>query len=337
MPRLGCATSSIGEVAISDHRSSQPTFDELVRLAADAHVAGLMTRKAGLLHLHLGDGPRGLSMLRRALDETPRGDLVPEATFRNAFALYQQGRPDDARAIAEKLGALPVTAATIGAFATLTLLTKNSFLDEIKKQYVMTARAKGLTENRVLYGHVFRIAMLIVIAGFPGLFLAVFFLWPFAQTVVKAFTVDGQTSTGNFARMASDLNFWPAMRNTFALVLVVVPLQVCLALAMAVMIQKMTRGRDIVLWIWTIPLGISDLAAGLAWLAILSNNGYFWSAPLGSLVDYESPGLLIAVVGAAGSGRAAETSIDRSRSAAARLAASAGVSPPWAECGLAVL
>lgn len=70
---------------------------------------------------------------------------------------------------------LPVLASTIASFATLTLLTKNSFLDEIKKQYVMTARAKGLPENRVLYGHVFRNAMLIVIAGFPALFISVFF------------------------------------------------------------------------------------------------------------------------------------------------------------------
>ena len=59
----------------------------------------------------------------------------------------------------------------IGGFASLTMLTKNSFLDEINKQYVLTARAKGLTENRVLYGHVFRNAMLIVIAGFPALFI----------------------------------------------------------------------------------------------------------------------------------------------------------------------
>lgn len=70
---------------------------------------------------------------------------------------------------------LPVLASTISSFATLTLLTKNSFLDEIKKQYVMTARAKGLPERRVLYGHVFRNAMLIVIAGFPALFISVFF------------------------------------------------------------------------------------------------------------------------------------------------------------------
>ena len=71
--------------------------------------------------------------------------------------------------------ALPVTASTIGAFATMTLLTKNSFLDEIKKQYVITARAKGLSERQVLYGHVFRNAMLIIIAGFPAVFISVFF------------------------------------------------------------------------------------------------------------------------------------------------------------------
>ena len=64
--------------------------------------------------------------------------------------------------------ALPMTAMALSAFATLDLLTKNSFLEEIRKQYVMTARAKGLTEHQVLYGHVFRNAMLIVIAGFPG-------------------------------------------------------------------------------------------------------------------------------------------------------------------------
>ncbi len=70
---------------------------------------------------------------------------------------------------------LPVIALTISSFATLTLLTKNSFLDELRKQYVMTARAKGLMENRVLYGHVFRNAMLIVIAGFPSVFIGAFF------------------------------------------------------------------------------------------------------------------------------------------------------------------
>ncbi|ACK52796.1 microcin C ABC transporter permease YejB [Methylocella silvestris] len=70
--------------------------------------------------------------------------------------------------------ALPVTSLTLGAFATSTFLTKNSFLDEIRKQYVLTARMKGLSERRVLYGHVFRNAMMIVVAGFPGAFLAAF-------------------------------------------------------------------------------------------------------------------------------------------------------------------
>ncbi len=71
--------------------------------------------------------------------------------------------------------ALPVTAMALGAFATSTLLTKNSFLDEIRKQYVLTARMKGLSERGVLYGHVFRNAMLIVIAGFPGAFVGALF------------------------------------------------------------------------------------------------------------------------------------------------------------------
>ncbi len=71
--------------------------------------------------------------------------------------------------------ALPLIALGVGAFATTTLLTKNSFLDEIGKQYVITAKAKGLSERRVLYGHVFRNAMLIIIAGFPGAFIGAFF------------------------------------------------------------------------------------------------------------------------------------------------------------------
>jgi len=70
--------------------------------------------------------------------------------------------------------ALPLTAYTLGGFATLTMLTKNSFLDEINKQYVTTAKAKGLKETQVLYGHVFRNAMLIIISGFPAAFLSIF-------------------------------------------------------------------------------------------------------------------------------------------------------------------
>lgn len=84
---------------------------------------------------------------------------------------------------------LPVTALVIGNFATLTLLTKNSFLDEINKQYVVTARAKGLSKNRVLYGHVFRNAMLIVIAGFPSAFIGLFFTGSLLIEVI--FSLDG--------------------------------------------------------------------------------------------------------------------------------------------------
>lgn len=84
---------------------------------------------------------------------------------------------------------LPTLCLTIGGFATLTMLTKNSFLDEIHKQYVVTAKAKGLSQNQVLYGHVFRNAMLIIIAGFPSALLGVFFTGSFLIEVI--FNLDG--------------------------------------------------------------------------------------------------------------------------------------------------
>ncbi|MGP6087467.1 microcin C ABC transporter permease YejB [Antarctobacter jejuensis] len=98
--------------------------------------------------------------------------------------------------------ALPITASTISAFATLTLLTKNSFLDEIKKHYVMTARAKGLSESRVLYGHIFRNAMLIVIAGLPGVFIGVFFGG--SIIIETIFSLDGLGRLGFEAAVARD-------------------------------------------------------------------------------------------------------------------------------------
>ncbi|MEC9252396.1 MAG: microcin C ABC transporter permease YejB [Pseudomonadota bacterium] len=85
--------------------------------------------------------------------------------------------------------ALPLTALTIGGFATLTMLTKNSFLEEINKQFVLTARAKGLTERRVLFGHVFRNGMLIVIAGFPAAFVGLMFTGALLIEVI--FSIDG--------------------------------------------------------------------------------------------------------------------------------------------------
>jgi microcin C transport system permease protein len=84
---------------------------------------------------------------------------------------------------------LPITALVISGFATLTMLTKNCFLEEINKQYVVTARAKGLTERRVLYGHVFRNAMLLVVAGFPAALIAILFTGSLLIEVI--FSLDG--------------------------------------------------------------------------------------------------------------------------------------------------
>ena len=84
---------------------------------------------------------------------------------------------------------LPLISMALAAFATMSLLTKNSFLDEIRKQYVLTARAKGCTSRQVLYGHVFRNAMLIVIAGFPGAFVHAFFTG--SLLIETIFSLDG--------------------------------------------------------------------------------------------------------------------------------------------------
>lgn len=104
---------------------------------------------------------------------------------------------------------LPVLALTISSFATLTLLTKNSFLDEINKQYVLTARAKGLAERRVLYGHVFRNAMLIVIAGFPTLIIKVFFTG--SLLIEHVFSLDGM---GQMAFKAIQERDYPVVFGT---------------------------------------------------------------------------------------------------------------------------
>ena len=135
-------------------------------------------------------------------------------------------------------------------------------------------------------------------------FLAILFFVPLVQTVALAFQADGIWSTENFTRMTGDLNFADAVVNTFELVVIVVPLQLLLALAMAMMLQHLRGGRDIVLWIWSIPLGISDLAAGLVWLAILTDKGYLntilvrlgvLSGPQ-SWLSYETPATLLAAI-----------------------------------------
>ncbi|MFD1329659.1 microcin C ABC transporter permease YejB [Mycoplana ramosa] len=97
---------------------------------------------------------------------------------------------------------LPIITLLLSAFATTTLLTKNSFIDEIKKQYVVTARAKGLTERQVLYGHVFRNAMLIIIAGFPGAFISAFFTG--SLLIEYIFSLDGLGRLGYDAVVRRD-------------------------------------------------------------------------------------------------------------------------------------
>jgi microcin C transport system permease protein len=104
---------------------------------------------------------------------------------------------------------LPIFALTIGAFAGLTMLTKNSFLEEINKQYVMTAKAKGLTEHRVLYGHVFRNGMLLVIAGFPSAFIGILFSG--AMLIEIIFSLDGLGLLGFNAAINRD---YPVMFGT---------------------------------------------------------------------------------------------------------------------------
>jgi len=98
---------------------------------------------------------------------------------------------------------------------------------------------------------------------------------PLVQTIWLAVSDDGAPSLANMQRMVTDINFMQSVRNTFLLTIVVVPIQIAIALAMGTMVAKIGRGRETILWIWTIPLGISDLAAGLVWLSILQNSGYF--------------------------------------------------------------
>ncbi|TBR38428.1 sugar ABC transporter permease [Marinomonas agarivorans] len=107
------------------------------------------------------------------------------------------------------------------------------------------------------------------------LFLLAFFVYPFLQVFAQAFThSEGGLTIAHFETIFYDFNFLPSLKNTLLLALVVVPAQLCLAIGMALMISKMEKGRDTVLYVWTIPLGISDLAAGIIWLGLLDQNGF---------------------------------------------------------------
>lgn len=107
------------------------------------------------------------------------------------------------------------------------------------------------------------------------LFLAVFFVWPMIQALLLSIRGEhGGFTTANFQRMTGDTYFWPAVKYTLLFIVVIVPCQLVLGLAMALLLQADLRGKGIFLYIWAIPLAISDLASGIVWLAIFSPNGF---------------------------------------------------------------
>lgn len=112
-----------------------------------------------------------------------------------------------------------------------------------------------------------------------ALFLAVFFVWPMIQALLLSVQDDtGAFTTQHLERMVNDPGFRPAVRNTLLLTVIIVPLQVILALAMALLLQTGLRGSSFFLFAWAIPLAISDLAAGIVWLAVFTDRGYLNSA-----------------------------------------------------------
>jgi len=136
-------------------------------------------------------------------------------------------------------------------------------------------------------------------------FLLVFFVYPFLLVAWQAFATDeGVLTTKYFSKMVKHWKFDKALTNTFLVVLAIVPVQLVLSLLMASMVSTMRRGRDTILYIWTIPLGISDLAAGLIWLAIFNQTGFlnsflhtlgFIDQPL-TLLGYQNKGTIFLAV-----------------------------------------
>jgi len=136
------------------------------------------------------------------------------------------------------------------------------------------------------------------------LFLLLFFVYPFIQVAGQAFTTEQGFTLANFERVFNDWKFPISLKNTLLLAAAVVPVQLALALLMATMVSRMQKGRDLVLYIWTIPLGISDLAAGIIWLAIFEQSGFLNSMmhSLGfidrptSLLSYKNMGLVFLAI-----------------------------------------
>ena len=136
------------------------------------------------------------------------------------------------------------------------------------------------------------------------LFLCLFLIYPFLLVAKQAFHVDGSWSLANFQEVIGYWKFPISMKNTLLLALAVVPIQAVLALTMATMVTKLKTGRDLVLYIWTIPLGISDLAAGIIWLAIFEQSGFLNSMLHGigavdrpvNFLTYSNPGIVFLAI-----------------------------------------
>lgn len=136
------------------------------------------------------------------------------------------------------------------------------------------------------------------------LFLCLFFLYPFVLVSKQAFSTGAGFTLDNFREVVTYWKFPISLKNTLLLAAAVVPIQLALALLMATMVSRMQKGRDLVLYVWTIPLGISDLAAGIIWLAIFEQSGFLNSMMGGlglidkpmNLLSYQNPGLVFLAI-----------------------------------------
>jgi multiple sugar transport system permease protein len=135
-----------------------------------------------------------------------------------------------------------------------------------------------------------------------ALFMLVLFGWPLVVGVAQAFGGFATPTTANWQRMSEDPRFWLAVRNTLLLVVVLIPLQFALALAMALLLREKLRFSGVYFYLWAVPLAVSDLAAGLVWLSIFTNNGYLNSALAWFGLDpvewlsYQNPGMMFVTV-----------------------------------------
>ena len=136
------------------------------------------------------------------------------------------------------------------------------------------------------------------------IFLCAFFLYPFVLVAQQAFSTGNGFTLDNFKNVTSHWKFPISLKNTLLLAAAVVPVQLALALLMATMVNRMGKDRDLVLYVWTIPLGISDLAAGIIWLAIFEQSGFLNSMMSGlglidrptNLLSYTSPGMVFLAI-----------------------------------------